>query len=245
MNNTSEAGFIKIALGVAVLVIAGLAFYYFTSDVGKTRIDSAGKEYGMWTPANIAKNTDGFFAYCEGNIEKLLNNLKAKEIENNEFRIKTTNTKEKAQNAVTNGTQVFEDLKTAYSKAKADDAFPFTVYKPFEKTYSQESALSTIEDIQIQIEGAKKLISLTDSSLKKADANDRVIRTNRTRCEQQKQEIAQARIDIRLTGITDKLNDTFASIQSVLQTVNKEQFIDIWNLPENKNIEDLEKKLGL
>jgi len=59
-NGMSLTGIIVL---IIVLVAIGVGVMYFTSDVYRTKIETAANQYAHWTPENIAKDPENYLTF--------------------------------------------------------------------------------------------------------------------------------------------------------------------------------------
>ena len=217
MKKQSESGFVKIALAIVLLAVAAVAVYYFTSDVGQTRIDAAHKEYAKWTPKNIAKDPENYLNFCEKQCEKALVDLKASGIEIAQKRGEIKKMAEDAKTAAKAGEKLLGELKAAYSAAEESEKFPFSVASLPGKSFDQENARREIVSVHKQTESKKQLMLNAEAGLKQLDVNESKISDGRIQLQQQMQEITTSRTTLKISKITDELSVRLASIGGAIQ----------------------------
>jgi hypothetical protein len=219
MKKQSQQGFIKIALGIVLVVVAGLAFYYFTSDVGKGVVGGAINEYSKWTDKNIAENPTGYLDFLEMQTEE-----KSKKLEINEIAVarnRGTNIPvlKAAKDAVENGEKVLAELKTAYQTATANSSFPFTIASNPGMSYDKESAEFALEGVFDQIELQKQIVQDSTEALGELDEADKTIRRSRIQLDGEKQKIATARIKVQNNKVNDDLRKQLSDMRGSLQVI--------------------------
>ncbi len=89
----------KAILALFVVTVLG-GVYYYTSDVGKARIEEMHKRYAEWTPKNVEKNTDLYFNATEKELERTLQIALSTEREMRASTIKFQNEATKFRNKV-------------------------------------------------------------------------------------------------------------------------------------------------
>lgn len=221
MQNTSRAGFTKVInviVTVAAVAVAVLAVYYFTSDVGRTRIDAAGKQYAKWTPENIAKDPLNYLNFCETECNNAILSLKASEIEIAQKRGEIKRLSDNDKGAVKSGEKLLDSIKAGYSKAEEDGAFPFTVAALPGKSFDQDTARREIVNVHKQVESKKSAVMQTEAAMKQLDANLLRVQDGRSNLQQQLQEITTSRTTLKIATITDDLTKRLSSIGAAVQS---------------------------
>jgi len=220
MKKQSQEGFAKIAIGIALAVVAALAVYYFTSDVGKTRIDAAHKEYAKWTPTNIAKDPENYLNFCEAQCDKALLTLKASEIEIAQKRGEIKRMSDEANTAAKAGEKLLGEIKAAYTAADENDSFPFAIASLANRTFDRETAKREIMNVHRQTEGKKQIAAQTDAAVRQLDVNNQKITEARMNLNQQKTEIAAGRTTVKIGKITDDLTKRLSNIGSSVYAIS-------------------------
>lgn len=212
---SNRNGFTKVIVTVAVCLIAILAVYYFTSDVGRTRIKEAGKQYAQWTPENIAKDPENYLNFCEQQCNDALLKLKASEIEIAQNRGSLESMTAAAKNKVAAGTKGLDELKAAYKAAEAGQAFPFTWNG---KSYTQDAGKRDIVSLFRQVEAQKGVASKAEAGVQKLDGQVARIQEGRAKAQEQLQEIATSRSMLKVNKITEDLTKRLTSIGAAVQS---------------------------
>lgn len=208
-------GFTKVVLVVILLVVAGAAVYYFTSDVGRTRIKEAGRQYAQWTPENIAKDPESYLAFCEQECQTALLKLKASEIEIAQNRGALEAMGAAARNKVAAGTKGLTDLKAAYKQAETAALFPFTWNG---KSYSQEAAKRDVVSLFRQITAQQGVATKAAAGVQRLDGQVARIQEGRAKAQEQLQEIATSRSMLKVNKITEELTQRLTSIGAAVQS---------------------------
>lgn len=212
---SKQQGFIKVIVAVVVCAVAILAVYYFTSDVGRTRINEAGKQYAKWTPDNIAKDPENYLNFCEEQCNDALLKLKASEIEIAQNRGSLEAMASSAKNKVAAGLKGLGELKTAYTAAEAGQAFPFTWNG---KSYAQDAAKRDIVSLFRQVEAQKGVAAKAEAGVQKLDGQVARIQEGRVKAQEQLQEIATSRSMLKVNKITEDLTKRLTSIGAAVQS---------------------------
>ena len=121
---SSRSGSVKVIVTVVVLLIVAGAIVYNTSDVWRTRMDAAAKQYAHWTPENIAKDPENYLNFCETEAQKALQGLKASEIAVAQNRASLQGTLASALEKVRLGEKALGELKTAFTAAEGAGQWP-------------------------------------------------------------------------------------------------------------------------
>jgi hypothetical protein len=214
MNKHSKSGVAKVLVLVVVALVAAVGVYYFTSDVGKTRIQETHKQYAYWTPENIAKNPELYLAFCETEAEKALTNLKASEIAVAQNRATLQNTLNEASTKVGVGEKALADLKALYGTAEASAAWPISWQG---RSLDAEGAKRQIVALFKQVESQKGLKAKVEAGLKKLEVQVDRIQEGRTQTQGQIAEIKTSREILKVQKLTEDLTDRLSSIKGVLQ----------------------------
>lgn len=212
---SQQSGSTKIILAVLLLVAAGVAVYYFTSDVGRTKITEAGKQYAKWTPDNIAKDPENYLNFCEQECNAALLKLKASEIEIAQNRGSLEAMAAAAKNKVGAGSKGLADLKAAYKQAETDAKFPFLWNG---KSYTQDAAKRDIVSLFRQVEAQKSVASKAETGVQKLDGQVARIQEGRAKAQEQLQEITTSRSMLKVNKITQELTQRLTSIGAAVQT---------------------------
>ena len=212
---SQQSGSTKIILAVALLAVAGLAVYYFTSDVGRTRINEAGKQYAKWTPDNIAKDPENYLNFCEEECNAALLKLKASEIEVAQNRGSLEAMAAAAKNKVAAGTKGLTELKGLYTQAEKDAKFPMTWNG---KSYTQEAAKRDIVGLFRQVEAQKSVAAKAESGVQRLDGQVARIQDGRAKAQEQLQEITSSRALLKVNKITQELTQRLTSIGAAVQS---------------------------
>jgi hypothetical protein len=214
MMTSNRGGYTKIIVAVIVVVVAAGAIWYFTSDVGRTKINQMADQYAHWTPENIAKDPEGYLTFCEQEANKTLQNLKASEISVAQNRASLESMQKEAEGKIGVGEKSLADLKTLYTDAEAKNTWPVTwMGTSRDKDFVKRQIVS----IHRQVEGQKGLKMKVESGVKKLDAQVLRIQDARSQTQQQVAEIKTSRDLLKVQKITDDLTQKLASIKSVLQ----------------------------
>ena len=212
---SKQGGFVKVIVAVVICAVAILAVYYFTSDVGRTRINEAGKQYAKWTPDNIAKDPENYLNFCEQQCNEALLKLKASEIEIAQNRGSLEAMVAAAKNKVAAGAKGLAELKAAYTAAEAGKAFPFTWNG---KSYTLEAAKRDIVSLFRQVEAQKSVASKAEAGVQRLDGQVARIQEGRAKAQEQLQEIATSRSMLKVNKITEDLTRRLTSIGAAVQT---------------------------
>jgi hypothetical protein len=212
---SQQSGFTKIIVAIILLAAAGLAVYYFTSDVGRTRIKEAGTQYAKWTPDNIAKDPENYLNFCEQECQAALLKLKASEIEIAQNRGALEAMESAAKNKVAAGTKGLGELKAAYKQAETDAKFPFAWNG---KTYTQDAAKRDIVSLFRQVEAQKGAAAKAGAGVQKLDGQVARIQEGRAKAQEQLQEIVTSRSMLKVNKITDELTRRLTSIGAAVQS---------------------------
>ena len=210
-----QNGSTKIIVTVAVVAVAALAVYYFTSDVGRTRITEAGKQYAQWTPENIAKDPENYLSFCEQECNAALLKLKASEIEIAQNRGSLESMAAAAKNKVTAGAKGLTELKAAYKQAETEAKFPFTWNG---KSYAQDAAKRDIVSLFRQVEAQKSVAAKAEAGVQRLDGQVARIQEGRAKAQEQLQEIATSRSLLKVNKITEDLTRRLTSIGAAVQS---------------------------
>lgn len=212
---SQQSGSAKIFILIVLLVAAGVAVYYYTSDVGRTKITEAGKQYAKWTPDNIAKDPENYLNFCEQECNAALLKLKASEIEIAQNRGALEAMVAAAQNKVAAGTKGLAELKSAYKQATTDAKFPFAWNG---KNYTQDTAKRDIVSLFRQVESQKGVAAKAGAGVQKLDGQVARIQEGRAKAQEQLQEIVTSRSMLKVNKITDELTKRLTSIGAAVQS---------------------------
>ena len=210
-----QNGSTKIIVTVAVVAVAALAVYYFTSDVGRTRITEAGKQYAQWTPENIAKDPENYLSFCEQECNAALLKLKASEIEIAQNRGSLESMAAAAKNKVAAGAKGLTELKAAYKQAETEAKFPFSWNG---KSYVQDAAKRDIVSLFRQVESQKSVAAKAEAGVQRLDGQVARIQEGRAKAQEQLQEIATSRSLLKVNKITEDLTRRLTSIGAAVQS---------------------------
>lgn len=210
-----QNGSTKIIVTVAVVAVAALAVYYFTSDVGRTRITEAGKQYAQWTPENIAKDPENYLSFCEQECNAALLKLKASEIEIAQNRGSLESMAAAAKNKVAAGAKGLTELKAAYKQAETEAKFPFSWNG---KSYAQDAAKRDIVSLFRQVEAQKSVAAKAEAGVQRLDGQVARIQEGRAKAQEQLQEIATSRSLLKVNKITEDLTRRLTSIGAAVQS---------------------------
>jgi len=214
MNKTSKSGVAKVVVLVVVAAVAALGVYYFTSDVGRTRIQETHKQYAYWTPENIAKNPELYLAFCETEAEKALMSLKASEIAVAQNRATLQNTLSEATTKIGVGERALNELKGLYAAAEANAAWPLSWQG---RSLDADNAKRQIVGLHKQVEAQKSLKGKVESGIRKLEAQVDRIQEGRAETQSQIAEIKTSREILKVQKLTDDLTTRLTSIKGVLQ----------------------------
>lgn len=212
---SQQGGFVKVIATLVICALAILAVYYFTSDVGRTRITEAGKQYAKWTPENIAKDPENYLNFCEQQCNDALLKLKASEIEIAQNRGSLESMAAAAKNKVAAGAKGLDELKAAYTAAEAGKAFPFTWNG---KSYAQDAGKRDIVSLFRQVEAQKGVAAKAEAGVQKLDGQVARIQEGRAKAQEQLQEIATSRSMLKVNKITEDLTKRLTSIGAAVQS---------------------------
>ncbi len=213
--NESSGGFAKVVAIVIVAVLVIGAVVYFTSDVYRTKMDSAMNQYARWTPENIAKDPINYLNFCESEANKALLQLKASEIAIAQKRGELDAMSKEAANKIKVGERALTELKSAYSTAASAKTWP-VVWQG--QNRDEDWTKRQIVSFHRQVEAQKTLNQKIGSGIRTLDVQVTKVQEARAETEQQLTEIKTGRELLKVQQITDDLTKRFASIKAVLQT---------------------------
>ncbi len=214
MNKQSKSGVAKVLVLIVVAAVAGLGVYYFTSDVGRTRIQETHKQYAYWTPENIAKNPELYLAFCETEAEKALQSLKASEIAVAQNRATLQNTLTEAGNKINVGEKALNELKASFSAAEANGAWPVSWQG---RSLDADQVKRQIVGLHKQVEAQKSLKGKVEAGIRKLEAQVERIQEGRAETQSQIAEIKTSREILKVQKLTEDLTTRLTSIKGVLQ----------------------------
>lgn len=201
----------KIVPGVVALIIAG-AGYYFTSDVGRARMDSAHDQYARWTPENIAKEPLLYLDFCEREAREGLEKLKANRIAVAQNLSKLTAQKSGVDSKLRVGDEALAELRGLF--AGADTKWPVTW-----RDHPYDEATFKKQVVQFKREGDlnRKLSAQYATALRSLEALPAKIVEASATLEGQIAEIRVQREILKIQKMSDTLAAQFAGIKTALQ----------------------------
>lgn len=212
--NSSRSGESKTIVLVILVIIAVVGVLYFTSDVFKTKMDSAAKQYAKWTPENIAKDPENYLNYCEQQANEALMKLKASQIAIAQNRASLGAQQKDATEKIALGNKALIELKQLYKDASAANKWPVTWNgAPRDEDMVKRQVISFARQITAQ----ESLKAKIEAGIKQLDIqNTKVIEAN-TQAQEQLAQIKTSRETLKVQKITDDLSKQLASIGSTLQ----------------------------
>jgi len=169
---------VSVIIGIVVLVVIGLGVAYFTSDVFRTRAQSAYEQWSDWTPENIAKLPEEYLNFCERETQQAMESLRVREIEVAQQQARLEQMKSDSNSSITTGTTALNELKDLYRSAETNNVWPANWRG---NAYTQEQLKNQIVRLHNEVESKRKVLTTVDSGLRELEI--------------QKQKIAQAKID--------------------------------------------------
>jgi predicted nucleic acid-binding Zn-ribbon protein len=203
---------VLVGLVVAAAVVVGVM--YFTSDVYRTKIQSAADQYAHWTPENIAKDPENYLKFCEEQANKALLDLKASEISIAQNRGKLESMLQDSTSKITVGEKALTELKDLYTKTDSANSWP-TEWQGQKR--DKDWMKRQIVSLSKQVEGQKSIKSKVQDAIKKLDLQVTRVQTARSQTQEQIAEVKTSREILKVQRITNELTDRLINIKSVLQ----------------------------
>jgi archaellum component FlaC len=206
----------KIAAAIVALValVGGGAFLY--SDVYRTKAQEAFKQFSDWTPENIAKYPDTYLTFCEGQVNKVLDDLKARRVSISINKNKITAMRDDAAEKAQTGDTVLAKLKDLYKTTAKNNAWPAT----WEGTPANEEWVrNQIVQVNAQIQGKRKIVATCDQMLAKLDDSERQLPKIESAAQQQLVEIHTNQEVLKVNKLTGDLDNQLVSMKAAIQGV--------------------------
>lgn len=215
---TSRRGFVRVHVVLGGLVILALgvgAFLYFGSDVFRTRIRSGYDQFAKWTPENIAKEPVLYLDFCETQTKDAIGKLKASEIAISQKRAKIESMCDDTRNKVTVGNKAMDELKAAYRKADAANAFPVDWQtRKLDKDQCKRQIMKLAGEIRSKTDLSAKL----DGAVRQLDAQKTKVDDAREKAKEQLTKIDTNREMLKVQQITDDLKNNLVAMKGVIET---------------------------
>jgi hypothetical protein len=204
---------VKAVAAVAAVAVIGLAVWYFTSDVFKTKVDAGFTQATKWTPENIAADPVNYLNYVETQTTQAQQQLKASRIAVAQNRAKLESMKGEAEAKIKTGEKAVKELIEVYKKGEADKSFPVTWNgKALEKEKVMQQTVTFDKQVKIQ----KNLLNKVDGGLKKLDVQESKIAEAEGNAQSQLAEIRANRELLKVQALTDDIKDKLVSMQSAV-----------------------------
>lgn len=217
-NTPSRRGsaIMSIVIGVVVLAVIGFGIAFFTSDVFRTRAQSAMEQWSDWTPENIAKYPEEYLNFCERETKAAMEALRVREIDVAQQQARLEQMKSEHGSAVSTGDKALSELKTLYREAEASSAWPATWRG---NSYTQDQLKNQIVRIHNELEGKRKVLSTVESGLRELEARKQEIAKAKIECEDQISQIQTNRQMLAVQKITDDLKNQLVDMRSAISGV--------------------------
>ncbi len=212
----SNRGMSKVGLLIVILLGAGavVAAVYFSSDVWRTKIDTAYADFSKWTPENIAKDPAGYLNFCEAQVKKSIDKLKASEIAIGQKKAKLEAMRDDAKKVIANGERGLDELKTAYRKADTDKAFPLSWQTA---KLDQDAAKRQIMKLANEIKSRTDLLGKYESAISQLTVQANKVLEAKDRAKEQLAKIDTNREMIKVQQITDSLKDSLVAMRGAIE----------------------------
>jgi len=213
---TNRAGSVTtIGMVILALVVVLGAVWYFTSDVGRTKMNAAADQYMHWTPENIAKDPINYLNFCEEETKNAVQQLKADEISVAQSQGKLQAMREDAANKVAVADKALPELKALWEKNNADaTAWPVTWHgQSLDRDGFKRQMVSLFHEQQTQ----QNLLAKVDDGMAKLNAQTGKIADARAQAQEQLSEISANRELLKVQNLTNDLTDKLVAMKSALQ----------------------------
>ncbi len=215
MNTNRRGNVLYTVIGLAAVVVVGLAVWYFVSDPFRTKVDSAMTEATKWTPKQIAKDPENYLNFCEKRANKALEDLKAAKISIAQSEGTVNLSKKNASEKIDLAKDQLKSLKTAYEKAGETNTWPIS--------FGNQSLTKETADLQIVTlfkgyQSQQGRVTSADTQLKLLEKQKLKIMEAEADTQTQLDKIRTGREQIKTQKITDDLANQLASVQGVLGT---------------------------
>lgn len=211
---------------VLAIVLIGGGIWYFTSDVFRTRANSAMRDMTEWTPENIAKNPVLYLDFVEEKTQAAASSLKASKVAVQMSRGKLQTTREDARNAVDVGAKAKSELIAAYKAADAANTWPVTWR---DQSFTKDQLKTQIMTLDGQVTTKQNLLNKAESGIKTLDAQDAKIYEAEAKAKTQLEEIRVNRDMLKVQTLTDelknKLVDMKSAVAATINTANESQSV--------------------
>ncbi|MCY2928208.1 MAG: hypothetical protein NTV86_01695 [Planctomycetota bacterium] len=197
----------------AIVLVAFLAFYFW-SDVFRTKLNTAARDFSEWTPDNIAKDPVNYLNFCEDQTTKAMTSLKASEIAIGQNRAKLVGMKEDAENKVGVGEKALGELKTIYLQSEEKATWPAEWRG---ETRDKDWVKRQIVALHNQCDGQKKLVSKIAVGVRQLDAQALKAQEGRAKAQEQLAEITTNREMLKVQKLTADLTERLVSMKGALQ----------------------------
>lgn len=211
-SGMSAVGVIAV---IAVLAAVVIGFMYFGSDVQRTKMNEAYKDFAQWTPENIAKDPVNYLNFCEEQTKGAVLKLKASEIAIASKRAQIEGMLEDNKSKVDTGTKALAELKDAYKKADPANAFPIAWRGT---SLDKEQSKRQILKLAGEIKSKSDLLGKLAAAVEQLKAQSGKVQEARDKAQDQLTQIATSREMLKVQQITDELKSSLVNMKSVLQT---------------------------
>ena len=211
---TGKSGQAKIVVVVLIVIAAAIAIWYFTSDVGRTRINAAADQYAHWTPENIAKNPESYLDFCEQQAKEAVQKLKASEISVAQNHANLEGMQKDSAEKIALGAKALTELKDLYKDAAANNKWPATWMG---KSLDQDAAKRQIISFGHQVAAQESLKAKVDAGLKQLDLQTTKIQEAGSQAQEQISQIKTSREMLKVQKITEDLSKQLVNIGATLK----------------------------
>ena len=213
-KRTGLSNLATLAVVVLGFLVVGGVVAYFLSDVQRTKMNAAARQFAEWTPENIAKDPQNYLNFCEEEANKAMLSLKASQISVAENEAGLANMKSDANAKIAAGEKALGELKAKYTEAEAAAAWPVTWNgRPF----ARDAARLQIVQLSKEVESKRGVLAKVEGGLKKLEVQKAKIMEAKANTEQQLSEIKTGRETLKVDQLTKDLADQFAKIGGALQ----------------------------
>ena len=240
MQNQSKFGYIKIIFGCVIALVAVLCGIYFLSDVQREKFNEHYTEFSKWTDANKAKYPELYLNACERACDKALESLRTSKITIIGQRDSIKKEIDTAKQEVKAGDKFIVEMKSAFTKAEADNSFPFALLSKPDKSFGKEMAMREVISVNNQVEKMRKFIVSMEAKLAELDVGEIMIQDNRIELQQRKQDIALARVQFKnekaIGDVAKQLSSLGTTLSATLGTLNDDGPVTLKDLVKHESI---------
>lgn len=214
----NQRGLSAIGVVVILVVLAGGIFtaLYFGTDVFRTRVDTAVRDFAKWTPENIAKRPVEYLNFCEEQTKQAAQKLKASDIGIRQKQASFESKKQECEKIVQTGQQSLSELKDAYKKAEADKKWPASWNT---RSLTQDECKRQIMRTHAEVTGKQSMVSEYGKGVDQLKAQQSRVAEAMIQAEQQLAQININREKLKVQQITADLTNTLVEMKGMIGSV--------------------------